>query len=102
MIGGIRDRLRQLVRLLGVIGVKFHRGGDLFHAGGRLLQRRGGGFRALGQIAVSRRQFAAAGINLRAGVTHPQNRVHQRLAHPFDGRVQAIKFLARWRVQGVG
>ena len=102
MIGGIGDRLRQLVRLLGVIGVKFHRGGDLFHAGGRLLQRGGGGFRALGQVHIPGRQLAAAGINLRAGVTHPQNRVHQRLAHPFDRRVKAIKFLARRRVQGMG
>ena len=39
-IGSIRDRLRQLMRLVGVIRILFHRGGDLFHAGSGLFQRR--------------------------------------------------------------
>ncbi len=98
MIRGIRHRFRQLVRLLGVIGVEFHRGGDLFHAGGRLFQRRGGGFSALGKIPVPRRQFAAAGVNLRAGITYPQHRVHQRLTHLLYSRIETVKFLARRRI----
>ena len=102
MIGSIRDRFRQLVRLLGVIRVEFHRGGDLFHAGGGLRQRGRGGLRALGKIPVSRRQLAAAGINLRAGIADPQHRVHQRLAHAFDGGVQTVELLARRGIQRVG
>ncbi len=52
VIGSIRNRFRQLVRLLGVIRREFHRGGDLFHAGGGA-QRGRGGLRALNKIPVS-------------------------------------------------
>ena len=90
------------MRLLGVIGVELHRGGDLFHAGRRLLQRRGGGFRSLGEIPVPQRQLAAAGVNLRAGIAYPQNRVHQRLTHLLNDRVKAVKLLARGRGQRMG
>ena len=102
VIGRVGHRLRQLVRLLGVIGVELHRRGDLFHAGRRLLQRRGGGFRTLGKIAISQRQLAATGVNLRAGIAYPHNRVHQRLSHLLYHRVEAVKLLARGGIQRMG
>ena len=47
-------------------------------------------------------QLPAAGVDLGTGITHAQHRSHQRLAHRFDGGIQAVKLLTYGHRQSVG
>ncbi|MOA35204.1 hypothetical protein D3C78_1566370 [compost metagenome] len=58
LIGNIRDAERQLIGLLAILGVHFHRRGQLFHAGSGFLQRSGRLFGALRQMQVAGGQLA--------------------------------------------
>src|SRR3546814_15775314 len=56
---GIAGGDRQLVGGLGVLGILFHRRGDLVHRGGRLLDGGGLAFRALGEILAERKSVVS-------------------------------------------
>ncbi|CCJ92329.1 hypothetical protein BN132_4257 [Cronobacter turicensis 564] len=78
---GIRCAQRQLRRLTGVLGVLLHGRGQLFHAGGRLLQRRGLLFGTRREIGIARGDFAGAAVDGIGAFTHAAHRLDQRLLH---------------------
>ncbi len=90
------------MRQPGVVGVLLHRRGDLLHTRRGLLKRGGGRFGALRQIDVARRQLAAPGVDLRAGVTHAHHRLRERQTHRFDGAYQTPQLVIAGRGQRTG